>query len=794
MNISNRQNFLAYSRLALIITTALFAGTLIIMGMSSYPGSKLVYALFSTTFWLLLVSAFGKRTYYGYFFLSVALWLGFWVKLTAHLLLDYPYVEPIGQFDGSSTAWDSVLWVAISASVGVMLGKLLFSWIGKKYSRIVSLDKAKIPKWYPAHRTWIWALTLTAIIGIATVNLILGIQQIGLTPRTILPWPLNALIAWQVSIGSALLLTVLLWWEMSLKKSLAVSVFAILIEAITSTVSLLSRGVYIFHTLPQLFSLFENRRSLIGVSKVRVVLLLLVFTGLMVISISGVTTFRAYMYPHVGGFTTEDQQRVTRLEVIEGGIARVKVLIFQGEPQEGHLLDLLRERAQLLRQKKEARLEVLEGGIARVKLLISQGEKQEGHLLDLLKERAQLLRQRKEGRLEVLEDEIADVKVLISKGERQEGHLSDLLSKKAQLEKILSKTESQEEVVGEWQAMKAQLEQQKQLARLEVLEGGIARVKILISQGEKQEGHLSDLLSEKAQLEKSLFKKPPGEALRERNAIKVQLENQKQLARVEVLESSIAGVKILISQGEKQERQLSDLVSEKTNLEKVLLKKGIKRDSVVESVKTEQVKNVTNVVTNSASVLADKNKLLGELYFQLGTGALPRILTLVVDRWVGLEGVMAVHAYPDKSNKLLFDAAKEKREIGKVTKYQEICNSHYRWADAKNFQFASLPGAIAFLYFSGSLWIVILGMAVFALVLQLGEQLVFILTSNPLFCSMFGLTVANTITQFGITPRQDIPFYSMIIGFVIFVSIVQSDVVYQFLLKHLFRRGNRSAV
>lgn len=56
-------------------------------------------------------------------------------------------------------------------------------------------------------------------------------------------------------------------------------------------------------------------------------------------------------------------------------------------------------------------------------------------------------------------------------------------------------------------------------------------------------------------------------------------------------------------------------------------------------------------------------------------------------------------------------------------------------------------------------------------------QLAFKLTSNPLLCSLFGLTLANTVAQFGITPRQDIPFYSMILGFVLLVSIVQSDKV-----------------
>lgn len=597
----------------IILATGIFVAALLVAGLNNYQGSKLVYLLFSVMFWLLLISAFIKRTHYGYLFLTIALWLGFWVKITAHLILKYPYVEPIGHFESSADAWDTVLWVAIMASAGVMLGNLLFALMGNKYSRAIGIDEAKVPVWYPVNRKWIWSFALTLVLGIAAVNMVLGIQQGGLVPRTVLPWPLNALIAVQVSIGNALLITVLLWWEVTLKKSISVSIYAPLVEAIASTVSLLSRGIYIFHTLPLLFSLFENRQWLVGLSRTKVVALILAFLGLMVISISGVTTIRAYMYPHAGGFTTEEQKRLTRLEVLEGGIARVRILIAQGEPQEGHLRELLAE--------------------------------------------------------------------------------------KAQLEK----------------ALKA--------ARLEVLDGGIAHANKLIAQGAHQEVHLRELLAEKEQLNNGS------------------------------------------------------------------MKNGVKSDVVGTSDNVGKAKSAANPDSSRDGLLENKDKLFSELYFQISAGFLPRISALAVDRWIGLEGVMAVSAYPEKSRTLLFDAIKEKREIGKTTKFQEISNSHYRWTDASNWQFASLPGAAAFLYFSGSLWVVLIGMAMFAFLLQLSEQWAFALTSNPLLCSLFGLTLANTIAQFGITPRQDIPFYSMILGFVLLVSVVQSDRVYAVIQKLGPHRG-----
>lgn len=759
-------------RSAFILIAGLSIAGLILAGMNSYPGSKLLYLLFSASFSLMLFTSFNKRTHYGYLFLVVTLWLGFWGKITAHLILDYPYVEPVGQFDGSAAAWDEVLLVAMVASIGVMLGKLVFGIFPNKYSRELPSDQSMVPAWYPAARKWIWLFAATGIVGVAIANMVLGIQQIGLTPRTILPWPLNGLIAWQVSIGSALLVAVLLWWEVALRKNIAVSIYAPLLEAGLSASSLLSRGIYIFHTLPQLIALFENRKSLNGLSRAKVVVLLFFLGCLMMLAIAGVTTFRAYLYPHVGGFTTEEQKRLTRLEVVEGGILHAKNLIAKGESQEGHLRELLIEKADLEAQSQKSRLEVLAGGIAHVKQLILKGEPQEGHLQELLAEKAriekslaikgsgetefadvlnELNRQKMQSRLEVLAGGIAHVKELILKGEPQEGHLQELLAEKANIEKSLAIKGSGE---TEFADVLNELNRQKTQSRLEVLAGGIAHVKQLILKGEPQEGHLQELLAEKARLEKTL---------------------RKQTAIGKVQEPSL----------------MKEVRVPKLSPPAVQHPPRSNENTPGEGVAEAEV--AANKVPETITTATDKKQLYNEFMHQVGSGAIYRILSLSVDRWIGLEGVMAVVAYPHKSVELLKEAALEKREVGTATKFQIVANSHYRWTDSSQWQFASLPGSAAFLFFSGSMWVVLLGMALFVFVLQLSEQLVFRLTANPLLCSLLGFTLANTIAQFGVAPRQDIPFYAMIVCFVLFVYVVQSDKIYRMIRKHISARNDRSA-
>lgn len=469
------------------VLIGLIAAVLILASMENFPGSKLLYFLFSCSYFLMLITALHRRSHFGYIFLVSILWLGFWAKLTAHLILEYPYREPIGQFDGSPKAWNEVLWVAIVASLGVMLGRLVSAIFSKTYSRNICFEQAMVPAWYPALRGWIWLFSLTSIIVLTAINSLLGVQQIGLAPHTVLPWPMNALIAWQVTLGGSLLLTVLLWWEVLLRKNIVASVYALVFEASLSSISILSRGLYLFHIVPQLFGLFENRASLVQVSKLRIIALIATMGFLLLFNIATVTTLRNHLY--------------------------------------------------------------------------------------------------------------------------------------------------------------------------------------------------------------------------------------------------------------------SD----------------------------SQTKCFTIKEFNPANCLDE----FSDFEYQISFGALNVFLTLLVDRWIGLEGVMATVGHPEKNFALLKKAALEKHEPGNVTQFQIISNSHYQRIDFSKVRFASLPGAAAFFFFMGSIWVVLVGMALVVIVLQLSEQLVFRLTKNPLLSSLIGFTLAHFISQLGVAPRENIPFFGMIICFILCVHALHSGTIYR---------------
>ena len=523
-----------------------------------YSGSKAAYALFSLVTGALLVTGFRQVSSYGYLFLTVFLWLGFWLKATIHTILSYPFVEAVGAFEGGAGAWDEVLYVATFASLGVMLGKILFNLVTSRITPRRQEIMPAAPPWYPKSRKWLWvALAFTASAAVL-INLKYGVHLIGLAPRTVLIWPMNAIVAWLLNIGLATGIAVLLWWDIALKKDLAIPVYAIIAEALISSVSILSRAVYVFHSIPQLWALHRLKHISLGLSRAKLFLLAVFFVVSLVVSISAVTTFRNYLYQSSTYSSTAYQAAVSQLEVVEGSTAMVLLEIKKSPPAES-------------------------------------------------------------------------------------------------------------------QALKS---------------------------------HLRELQSEEKKLKLRVLK----------------------------------------------EKSRSD-----------------------EAMKSES---------------AQSKILMNEFGYQI-TGGFPSLmLQLSVDRWIGLEGIMAVQAYPEKNMGLLWHALSENPAAGKADTYQVVSNSIYLKSDGTKFRFATLPGAAAFLYYSDSLIIVMLGMVIFSLSVLVVELLITNLTANPILCSLYGAVMANNVAQFGVSPRQNLPYFFMLASGVLLVWAIQTNLFTRVLCKlNLFKNA-----
>lgn len=287
---------LAIGGLFFIFWCVLFTG-----GLLRYPGSALSYTLFSLAFLALLASGLVRqKAGYGYLFLAAMLWLGFWLKVTIHLIFPYPFTEFIGRFSGNPDAWDEVLLIATIAATGVLVAGFSVLKVTRFiFKRQQKNQKYTIPVWYSAHRAKAWIALLISIALVATLNAFFGFQQSGLVPRTILGWHLNGVIYYFLSIVFSICASTLLWWDILMGRNVVGVVYVILFEGLASSISLLSRGTLVFHVLPQMLALYKFKVRLVGYAWHRALLLLFVFFVSSVMTYSIVNSLRNHYYSDV---------------------------------------------------------------------------------------------------------------------------------------------------------------------------------------------------------------------------------------------------------------------------------------------------------------------------------------------------------------------------------------------------------------------------------------------------------------------------------------------------------------
>lgn len=123
---------------------------------------------------------------------------------------------------------------------------------------------------------------------------------------------------------------------------------------------------------------------------------------------------------------------------------------------------------------------------------------------------------------------------------------------------------------------------------------------------------------------------------------------------------------------------------------------------------------------------------------------------LALQRWIGIEGVMTVYSIKNKSFSLLKDAFCEKPYKG-----NSFYNKHAKpmvGANSTAELSTSVPGPVAFFYYSGSLVFLFIGLSLLILLFNLLEILYFKLTLNIFTTALLSTFIAFDFFQFGISP------------------------------------------
>jgi hypothetical protein len=135
---------------------------------------------------------------------------------------------------------------------------------------------------------------------------------------------------------------------------------------------------------------------------------------------------------------------------------------------------------------------------------------------------------------------------------------------------------------------------------------------------------------------------------------------------------------------------------------------------------------------------------------------------LFIDRWVGIEGVLAVSSSQKTGWDLWRQAWGEIYSDHSTSFYDlNLIESPYLTADTTKNHYISLPGIVAFLFYPGSFSFLFSGMF---LIGAIGAAIEFIAYKlggrNLILCSLLGQVVAFRFASFGYAPNQTYLLFS----------------------------------
>jgi len=135
---------------------------------------------------------------------------------------------------------------------------------------------------------------------------------------------------------------------------------------------------------------------------------------------------------------------------------------------------------------------------------------------------------------------------------------------------------------------------------------------------------------------------------------------------------------------------------------------------------------------------------------------------LFIDRWVGIEGVMAVSSYPGRGWGLWKEAWNEKFKNSGTSLYDLKIIESYVGHDLSEHHFVSLPGLLAFLFYPGSFWFLFFSMLLMGGLGATIDFFVYKVGQNPVLCSLLAQVVAYRYAHFGYAPGHSYVLFAAI--------------------------------
>lgn len=260
-----------------------------------YKGSWESYLLFTLITNALLFNGVRKRAIYFDTFIGIFIWLGFWLKFSVRVaFLSGEFHEAIGVFDGTPESFDHALNVSSCGIAALLLASVLRHWFFNYPDSPRGCEGSGLFRFYKDHRKRLVSLFFLLVALVTISNAWLGVYQRGMVTQTVLPFGMNGLYKWLLQFGFASVSALIIRFEIELKREISlVAVLPPLLEAFSSNVSLLSRGM----VLNSMGLAFGAIKTLLGakikISLIRALLASLTFVVLFAASVFSVNYLRA---------------------------------------------------------------------------------------------------------------------------------------------------------------------------------------------------------------------------------------------------------------------------------------------------------------------------------------------------------------------------------------------------------------------------------------------------------------------------------------------------------------------
>jgi hypothetical protein len=137
------------------------------------------------------------------------------------------------------------------------------------------------------------------------------------------------------------------------------------------------------------------------------------------------------------------------------------------------------------------------------------------------------------------------------------------------------------------------------------------------------------------------------------------------------------------------------------------------------------------------------------------------IISLSINRWVGIDALLAVSQNKNLSFNLFLSAWQEEKNIKKKSFYIDNFFSRFNYTgfEKKNLNIVITPGIVAFLYYSGSALFVFF-FIIFLILICLAIEMLFFYYSlgNIILANIIGYALSVRFIHFGYIPFNSINF------------------------------------